>query len=314
MEFLANVASLYYEEGLKQEEIATQLGYSRSAISRFLTSAHEEGVVEIRIRHPSNRERELERILVERFPLDEALVMVRGSLDDDESLGHVGTLAAGTLESFLKDGVHIGVSWGTAVYEVADSLRSIYTPGSCVIQLLGAFGTPDPRIDGGELARTIARKLGGSYRLLPAPALVDSPQVREALLNDRPIREILEIARRTEVAIVGIGTTDPRRSSFLRAGYLTASELESIVHQGAVGDVCGIHFDIYGRAHDFNITQRVVGISETELRGIPHTIGVAAGEVKAPAILGALRSGFIKVLVTDDAAASAIIDLESIRG
>jgi DNA-binding transcriptional regulator LsrR (DeoR family) len=122
---------------------------------------------------------------------------------------------------------------------------------------------------------------------------------------------VLELARAVELAIVGIGTTDPKNSSFLRAGYLTASELTKIRQQGAVGDVCGIHFNLQGQVQDFNITDRVVGIDENELRAIPQTIGVAAGAIKAPAILGALRANFINILVTDDAAALKMLELET---
>ncbi|MBO0794231.1 MAG: hypothetical protein J2P36_25240, partial [Ktedonobacteraceae bacterium] len=38
-------------------------------------------------------------------------------------------------------------------------------------------------------------------------------------------------------------------------------------------------------------------------------IGLAVGEARAPAVLGALRTGVVKVLVTDELCARAVLDL-----
>ena len=49
---LLAAARLYYLEGLSQAEIATQLGTSRSNVSRMLTEAQAQGIVEIRHQRP----------------------------------------------------------------------------------------------------------------------------------------------------------------------------------------------------------------------------------------------------------------------
>jgi deoxyribonucleoside regulator len=48
--------------------------------------------------------------------------------------------------------------------------------------------------------------------------------------------------------------------------------------------------------------------------GIAQVIGVAGGEAKAEAILGALRGGHVNVLVTDDAAARKLLALDRAAG
>ena len=60
LELLATVADLYYVERCSQAEIANRLGYSRSAVSRMLTEAHEHQLIEIRINHPMQRVSQLE--------------------------------------------------------------------------------------------------------------------------------------------------------------------------------------------------------------------------------------------------------------
>ncbi len=311
LEFLARIASLYYEEGFTQQRISEELGYSRSAISRFLTAAQDAGVVEIKIHYPMRRNDKLETELRERFPLEIARVLVRNSMDYTRMLNSLGALGARIVEEHIHENTTLGVSWGTAVFEVANNLRSPHLPHSTVIQLIGALGTPDPQIDGGELARFFARSLAGRYRILPAPAIVDSPNVRDALMNDRPVRETLDLARQMDLAVVGIGTTNPSMSSLVRAQYLTENEVSAIAEAGAVGDVCAIHFDINGNVLDIPIARRVVGIRAVDLKKVPLTIAVAGGEIKAPAIHGAVRSGLVKALVTDDEAARIVLKIDN---
>lgn len=311
LEFLARVASLYYEDQKTQASIAQELGYSRSAISRFLSAAREAGLVEIRVHHPLRRDGDLEAALRERFGLQEANVLIRDSRSYTRMLSGLGDLGARMLERRASNGFTLGVSWGTAIYEVASALRPPFLPGTLVLQLLGALGTPDPQIDGGELAQSFARRFGGRYRILPAPAIVDSPRVRNALMRDRPVREVLDLAREVECAVVGIGTTDPGMSSLVRAQYLTKAELREVADAGAVGDICAIHFDVRGKILDIPIAKRVVGIEPKDLRRIPFKIGVAGGKTKAPAILGGLRSGLVDSLVTDDEAAREVLKLDA---
>lgn len=108
---------------------------------------------------------------------------------------------------------------------------------------------------------------------------------------------------------MGIGALEPGVSSLTRAGYLTNRELQELVSQGAVGDVCGWHFDIRGQILDIEINRRVVGLDVESLRRIPAVMGVAAGKAKAKAILGALRTGLLDILVTDSGVAREVLQL-----
>ena len=54
-DLILQAARLYYEENLSQDEVATKLKTSRSNISRMLTTAKNNGFVEIRIVAPLSR-------------------------------------------------------------------------------------------------------------------------------------------------------------------------------------------------------------------------------------------------------------------
>lgn len=53
----------------------------------------------------------------------------------------------------------------------------------------------------------------------------------------------------------------------------------------------------------------MVALDLAQLRAVPLVVGVACGRQKAAAILGAVRGGYVKSLVTDDATALAVLAL-----
>lgn len=309
-ELLAQVASLYYEENLTQDEIARSIGTSRSTISRWLREARANGVVEITIHYPWKTVSELERELTERFRLRHARVLAGQGRPYSEVLRGLGVLAARYLESVLQEDSILGISWGTAVHSTVQALRPARKLPITVVQMIGAVGTSDPLTDGPDLARLLANIYGGECRYLHAPLIVEDAHVQEMLLQEPRILDTLSLARRADVALVGIGSTVPEVSSLLRAGYLDLETLMRLRAQGAVGDVCARHYDAQGRLLNIELNQRIVGIELEALHGIQQVIGVAGGEAKAEAILGALRGGHVNVLVTDDVAARKVLALD----
>lgn len=312
LQFLATVADLYYIEGMSQAQIAGRFGYSRSAISRLLTEARDQGIVEISINHPLQRLYTLEQKLRTTFGLTEARVAHRGMLNYQRTLRLLGKLGANYLTEELPDGAILGISWGTAAHEVSQALQPRSRSGMHVVQMIGSLGYGDPEIDGSEVVRAIANKLGAQHHSLDAPLLVRDQVGREALLGERRIRATLEMALNANYALVGIGSVLPERSSLLRAGYLDSNDLLFLQQQGAVGDICVTHYDQNGQILDLNIHARLVGVGLQDLRKSScKIVGIAAGKIKAPAILGALRGGFVDILITDSTAAEEILALHS---
>ena len=309
-ELLAHIASLYYEENLTQAEIARRIGTSRSTVSRLLREARDAGIVEIMIHHPRKTVPQLEQELVRRFRLRRARVLRAQGRPYSEVLEGLGVLAARYIDGVLTDGMVFGISWGTAVFSTVQALRPKRQLSIKVVQMIGAVGTSDPLIDGPDLARLLAGVYGGEYRYLHAPLIVESPQVREALLQEPHIRETLDMARKADLALVGIGSPRPEVSSLLRAGYLDREALARLREQGVAGDICARHYDIRGRVLDIPLNRRIVGIELEDIHTIGQVIGVAGGEAKAEAILGGLRGECMDVLITDDTAAEKVLALD----
>lgn len=306
IELLARIAEMYYEQNLTQSQIAQKVGYSRSMISRMISEARENNIVEICIHYPLQRVHELEVWLQKTLLLKEVRVLQRGALTHTEMLRRLGVMAALVLQELLHEHITIGTSWGTAVFETVNAVRSQSIEGLRVVQMIGSLGTPNPEIDGPELARRLARLLGGQYATMPLPLIVDSEITRAALLNAPHILRVTHQFRQIDLALVGVGTVDFEYASLLCAGYLDYRQLGSLRKAGAVGDVCAIHIDIQGRLIDTPLTRCVVGVDADTLRNIPVRIGVAGGQSKALPIVAASRAGFVNYLVTDEIAARRI--------
>lgn len=72
---LLRAAQLYYLDGLTQAAVADRLGCTRWTVSRMLTQARDAGIVQLDVKHPKARIRELERDLVQAFDLRAAWVV-----------------------------------------------------------------------------------------------------------------------------------------------------------------------------------------------------------------------------------------------
>jgi DNA-binding transcriptional regulator LsrR (DeoR family) len=167
--------------------------------------------------------------------------------------------------------------------------------------------------DSAALARRLAQKLGGEVVDLPAPAMADNAAAADVLRSQRDIRRALEVAQAAEVALVGVGNLDPARAGFVKGGFLTPDEVMALTAAGAVGDIAWRIFTDEGRPHANGYDTRIIGLGLDALRRIPTTIVVAAGLEKTRAIAGALRTGCVGILCTDDRTASAVLGMESLR-
>ena len=307
---LAEVATLYWIDKLNQEQIAHQIGRSVPTVSRLLAEAEAVGIVEVRIRYPVAIEPGLQAELTDRFGLRVARVLASSATDPARLLAQLGELAARYLTTILGDGMTVSVGWGTTLYEVVQALRPKHYRDVRVAQALGSLGSKLPAIDNHLIARLLADRVGGTPHFLPAPMIVESQLVREALLQDPQVRETLDIGRHSDISLTGIGVAEPDLAGMFRAGYIDEATLDGIRAAGAVGDIMVGFFSADGRLLDLPVTRRVIGLSLDDLAAIPMTIAVAGSTRKAAAILGALRAGLLHVLITDEATARDVIRLD----
>jgi deoxyribonucleoside regulator len=308
-ELLAEIATLYYYHDQSQQDIADQLELSRSNISRMLKEARERGIVEIFIHHPLRRVTRLEQQLSKRFGLREVGVVQTIPGTDAATLARAAELAARLLDAALENVQVLGLGMGSSVSATVNAFAPRRQYDVEVVQLTGGIGLPEAMIDGPALVERMARRLTNRFRYLHAPLIVDSPTIARGLLEQRDVAGTLSLAGQSDIALVGVGALRPDISSLLRAGYLSLGELNALKASGVVGDICARHFDRYGHKAAPELADRVIAITLDELSAIPTVIGVACTVAKAEALLGALRGGYLDILVTDSAAAEAVLEL-----
>jgi DNA-binding transcriptional regulator LsrR (DeoR family) len=309
-EALLRVARMYYVQQRSQQEIATELGVSRSNISRMLSAAIDAGLVEIRLVDPAGRDNDLEVGLCKAFGLREARVAQRsrtpGSFDP---LSAVGTLAAKLLAESISDRMTVALSWGTALQSMVWATTTERDYSVQLVQLVGGLSSINNEISGQELLRELAARLGSAtYRYLHAPATLTSRAARDSLLAETSVHQSIDLASRADIAFVGIGTPSHGSSAaVIDSLQLSTREKERFWALGPVGDVAARYFDAQGRPLEGAVQDRILAVTVQDLQQIPTVVGVAAGRVKAPGVLGAMRGGLINVLVCDDALARAVL-------
>ena len=310
---LADVAEMYYLEEQNQAEIAKAIGVTRSMVSRILTEARESGIVEIRIQRPLQSDPELESALKEKFGLKDAFVVVSHHRNGERLTRTLGNAGAQMLARHLAHQKTLGLAWGTSISATVDAFEATEPMPVRVVQLVGAMGARNMEYDGHDLVARITEKLDGEAYYLNAPYLCQSPEMAKSLLETKSVRETISVGKKTDLALLGIGTTSPDYSSFYLAGYVTRRELDELRKAGAIGDVCGLHFDINGQPACDDFCERLISIRRQDLLSIPMRLGVAGGEGKTEAILGALRSKYVNVLVIDSLTAKKVLELAKQR-
>ena len=298
-------AWLYYVEGLTQQEIARVLNVSRAKVIRLLAAARDSGVVRIRIDARGSEQMALERRLVRAFDLTEAIV-APAPVDDSAVAAVVGQAAGTYMADQVHDGMSIGVGWGSTLNLSLKAVGSQAFEGLSVISLLGGM-THSRAINPSAVARRLADAFGADCYQLTAPVFVASDATREALWAEPGLRELLERARRVDLALVSVGDVSVDATLF-REGLLPRSQLASLVDAGAVGDVLCHFIDAHGRVVDHPVSRRVVAVGLDDLRRVPKIVIAAGGRRKVDAIRAALKATQARVLITEASAASGLLE------
>ncbi len=205
----ARTALLYYQYQRSQNEIAVELGISRSYVSQLLTYARGTGMVKISINIDSDYLKETE--FAARFPgLRHAYIMRSDS--DEYTAANIGSFAAPHVTRLIHAAQAIGINLGKAVQSVIECLDSTDFPESgprTVAQIMGGFGKnqPDTTLPG-ELVAQLARKIGARSLYLNCPAILENPGLKESLMQEHSIATIAAFWQTLDLTIMGIGAAD----------------------------------------------------------------------------------------------------------
>ena len=301
-------AKMYWDEDATQAEIARRLGISRANVSRLLSEARRQGIVQIAVVQPVSQETtNLADRLRTQLGLHE--VYLSAPLPQSarrepmiELLGRVlsPALNEALLALSLVPGDIMLVSSGRTIYEVArHDLPSL--PGVVVAPTLGGTDQPQGWYQTNEIARLIASNIGGRASYLFAPAL-PGPELYELLVRDESIQRVLHLWPYAQCAITSVGAPPLLREQLPQ---FLAPAIPSLME--AVGDISSRFFDRLGEPVDFPGSDRLIAVELSMLQRIPAVIVVAAGTERIAPLLAGARKKYFNQLVTDPATAEQLL-------
>jgi len=301
-EQLVRASRLYYELGETQGAIAVQLGVTRPHVSRLLKRARAEGIVEIRVNDRTTVASPSADVLRDRFGLDDVILAPSIAGPEELTRRMVGRAAAEVLRRTLRTGATVGIGDGVSVAATAAALEETATPMAVTVVPLcgGHWSTGTER----EPYRRVADAIDAPARGLMAPGLVDDAATQRSLVAHAGVRAIVQLWDRLDVALYGIG--GPTWSPAM-VGAETDSQLAGA---GAIGEILIAPFDLEGRFVCPSLRERVIAFDARALGRVPVSIAVASGPGKVRPILGALRSGIVRTLVTDVGTAESVAELD----
>ncbi len=301
-------AWMYYVERKTQNEIADALEIGRVTVVRLLADAMARKEVRITIEGDVAELVAIERQLEARFGLTEAIVAPIASAASDRT--HIVSAATGAfISEFARPGMQLGVGWGRTLIESLAFMPSRQLDDFTVVSLLGSI-TEARRFNPSEYAWQLAQAFGGECYLLSAPAVVDSPQTRDILIEKCGLHRIFAMAKTLDAAIFSVGGMTTSATIF-QVGYMGDAERSALAESGAVGDVLYHFYDREGVLVDHPVNERVMSIPADTIRAIPQRILASGGADKPEAILGAIK--FVKptVMITDALTAAAVLALDA---
>ena len=295
---------MYYSQGLTQNQVADQLGISRSTVVRLLDDGRRRNEVTFWIEQGIDRCAQLGAELERALGIAKAIVVPRAG-DPESTARSVGHALGRYLSQAIGDAATVGVGWGRTLSASLQSFRPKTRRDCRVVSLLG--GTVDPvSVNPVEYSWRLATAAGAQCYLFPAPLVVDSPQTKQALIERCGLSRLFEIANKLDLAVVSVGDIGAANTS-LSSRLIGEQVSTELAEAGCVADIMCNFLDAEGRDVDHPIAGRVMSVGLEALERCPHVVIASGGGQRGPAILAAVRRTRCHTLITDEAAAEAIL-------
>lgn len=297
-------AWMYYVEGMTQSAIADALDIGRVTVVRLLADARQLNEVKISLSREIAELPRLEMGLQKAFGLREAVVApLSGPLADPTSA--IGAATGQVISDLIRPDMKIGFGWGRTLMRALGFIDEKAVSNLQVISLLGGI-TKARQYNPSEFAWQLSRIFQADCHLIAAPAIVDSIETKQALIERCGLGTVYNLAREMDAVVLSVGEMESESTS-LRFGFFSQADWASLIAAGAVGDVVYNFIDIDGRPVDHAVNSRVMSIPIETLQATPERILTSGGPGKTAAVLGALRMLRPTVFITDEVTAAAVL-------
>ena len=290
-------AWMYFVEEMTQSAIAEALGVGRVTVVRMLAEAKALGEVRIALSRGHVELGALEAALCRTHGFDDALVAPLSAPAAD-STGPIGAALGDYVSSLLRNDMKIGLGWGRTLNRSLQYLRERSLRGLSIVSLVGGvthFAHDNPA----EFPSAFARVFNADWYLIPAPALVDGPATKEALIERCGLGAVYAFAETLDAVVVSVGSLGGE-STIARFELIGDSDRRLMREFGGVGELLCNVFNHEGWIIDHPLNQRVMSVPMKAVRAAPIRILAAGGAHKIAAIEGAIKLLRPTALVTDE--------------
>lgn len=301
----ARAGWLYYVAGNTQDEIARKLGVSRQSAQRMVSLAMSEGLVKVRLDHPIARCMELGLRLKDRFRLKSCEILPSDP-DDPFSLTGIGQTGAAEIERYLRedDSLTIALGTGRTLVACTEELSLMNCPQHQIVSLTGNI-LLDGSASAYDTVVRMANRVNANHFPMAGPVLSRNAKDKRVLQKQEHVSSVLELASQADVTFVGIGDLG-RHSPLFVDGFITSDELTELENAGAVGEILSWAYDADGKLIKKSINDRVAS-APLIVNSEKPVFGIAAGDFKVKAIIGALRGKLINSFITNERTAELVL-------
>ncbi len=293
-------AWMYFVEEMTQSAIADALGVGRVTVVRMLAEAKALGEVRIALSRGHAELGGLEAALCKAHGFEEAMVAPLSAPAADPT-GPIGAALGDYVSSILRNDMRIGLGWGRTLNRSLEYLRERSLRGLSVVSLVGGvthFAHDNPA----EFPSAFAHAFNADCYLIPAPALVDSPTTKAALIERCGLGAVYAFAGALDAVVVSVGSLGGE-ATIARFELIGEAERRLMREFGGVGELLCNVFDHDGRIIDHPLNQRVMSVPMEAVQAAPIRVLAAGGPHKLAAIEGAIKLLRPTALVTDEATA-----------
>ena len=299
------IAWLYYVEGMTQDEIVSQTGWSKSKVLRILASSRLDGTVQIRVTTNLSKCIELEHRLEEHWGFSRAIVIPEPQ-EPNQTQSILGAALGAYISENVSSHMTIGLGWGKTLTSALPFIVSPKVEGMRVLSMLGGL-THVSSVNPSEFAWRVADKLGAECYLLTAPVFAPDPETKASLIAHSGIKEIFMQSRSLDMAILSVGALAPNYA-FVEYGLLSKEEMSSLHAAGAVGDVLCHFVDEEGNVIPHPVNDRVISVHPENLRAARNIILASGGSYKFKIIRAAIKLLRPKVLIVNERVAEQLVE------
>lgn len=300
-------AWMYFIEEKTQSEIADHLGVGRVTVVRLLSDARQRNEVKFFIEGELADCMQLSRELEVKFGMERAIVVPLSDSEADATLA-VSAATGAFLSEIIRPGLKIGVGWGRTLWESLSYLNETTVSQVSVVSLLGGI-TKAKQFNPSEFAWRFSNLFQAECYMMTAPAIVNSPQTKTALIEHCGLGAVFERAKDLDVVLTSVGDMD-KQSTPYRYDFVSEDVRRTMEENGAVGEFLFNYFDINGRPIDHALKDTVMSVPPAILAKSPQRIIASGGLRKALAIYGSIRALNPTVLITDEHCARGLINME----